>query len=203
MTVTVPPGETGTAADRRARHNFLACLGCNLTFSYKGPQGDISGRFCSVRCQAWFDAGNAPPNSPDDMLIGWRVAAGAPEIEVGSDFFTAVFGRSPVAMKRSSDGSKIACFGCGSEFESRGLRCCSDACERRHRERQDNLAAMAQVGIEPGVKRRCAKPGCAKTIPKWRNGRQVSKSTRFCSPKCSRKAKTRVDRISGDNQELP
>jgi hypothetical protein len=182
---------TGTATDRRAGHNIVPCFSRNLTFTYKGPQGDISGRFCSVRCQAFFDAGNTPPNSPDDTLIGLRVAAGGPGIEASSDFYAAVFGRPPVATKRSFDGFKIVCFGCGSEFESRGLRCCSDTCERRYRERQDNLAVMAQVGIEPTLKRRCANPGCANTIPKWRKGRQVSKSVRFCSPKCSRKAKTR------------
>jgi hypothetical protein len=191
MTAAIAAGETGTATDRRAGHNIVPCFSCNLTFTYKGPQGDISGGFCSVRCQAFFDAGNTPPNSPDDTLIGLRVAAGGPGIEASSDFYAAVFGRPPVATKRSFDGFKIVCFGCGSEFESRGLRCCSDTCERRYRERQDNLAVMAQVGIEPTLKRKCANPACANTIPKWRNGRQVSKSVRFCSPKCSRKAKTR------------
>lgn len=179
---------TGTAEDQ-ARHNIVPCFICSATFIYKGRQGDLNGRFCSMRCQDWFDAGNPPPDDTRDALIGCRVIAGPPGIEIGSDYYAAIFKRQPIAMKRSTSGFKITCVGCGKEFESRGLRCCSDKCERRHRERQDNIALMAQVGIEPAVKRRCANPGCTNTIPKWRKGRAVSKATRFCSPTCARRAK--------------
>lgn len=50
---------------------------------------------------------------------------------------------------------------------------------------------MAEAGIEPAAKRRCAV--CAAVIPAWRKGRKVSSATRFCSPKCSRRAKRLTD----------
>jgi hypothetical protein len=91
-------------------------------------------------------------------------------------------------------GSKgFDCAGCHKEFESLGLRCCSTQCERRHREQRDKLAVMAEVGVQPSAKRGCEAPGCEATIPKWRKGRKVSSATRYCSPKCARKAK----RLSG------
>jgi hypothetical protein len=166
---------------------IIPCWVCGATFLYKGRRGDLNGRFCSFRCQTFFDDGNAPPDAPADTLIGYRVIAGPGGVE--TDFYATLFGRPPIAMKRSTDGFRIACAGCGKEFESRGLRCCSDACERQHRERQGNMAVMAEVGMEPAAtKRKCAFSGCGNTIPKWRDGRRVSKATRFCSPKCSRKA---------------
>jgi hypothetical protein len=48
---------------------------------------------------------------------------------------------------------------------------------------------MAKVGMERPVKRKCEAPGCDRDIPNWRNGRRVSKATRFCSDKCSRTSK--------------
>jgi hypothetical protein len=83
----------------------------------------------------------------------------------------------------------IVCEGCHKEFHSKGLRCCSADCERRYCERQANLAIMAEVGIEPAPKRQCANPECERIIPKWRNGRRVREDTRFCSPKCAKRAK--------------
>jgi len=37
---------------------------------------------------------------------------------------------------------------------------------------------MAEVGIQPIAKRKCE--CCDAAIPKWRNGRRVSRATRFC-----------------------
>jgi hypothetical protein len=61
--------------------------------------------------------------------------------------------------------------------------------KRAYNERQTNLAAMTEAGIEPATKRRCAAPGCEATIPKWKNGRRVSSKVTFCSPKCRQRAK--------------
>jgi hypothetical protein len=149
----------------RPTYNIVPCFACGATFIYKGRRGDLNGRFCSMRCQAAYDDGFTPQS-----------AAGG---EIGG----------PIPMKRTADGFKIACACCQKEFESKGLRCCSHACERRYRERQANIALMAEVGIEPARKRPCAAPGCSSTIPKWRKGRAVSKSARFCSRVCSRRAK--------------
>ena len=92
-------------------------------------------------------------------------------------------------MKMGPSGFLINCANCGKEFDSKGSRCCSTKCERLYRDRQDNLAIMAEVGIEPAPKRQCANPECDRPIPKWRNGRKVRSDTRFCSPKCANGAK--------------
>ena len=142
------------------QHNIVPCFVCGHTFVYKGRKGDLNGRFCSMRCQEWYDAGH-PVAITDSIDCG---------------------------MKRGSKGFYIDCAGCHKEFESLGLRCGSTECERRHRERRDNLAVMAEVGVGPIAKRGCEAP-CEATIPKWRKGRKVSSATRYCSPKCARKAK--------------
>jgi hypothetical protein len=146
-------------------HNIVACFVCGYTFIYRGRRGDLSGRFCSMRCQDWYDAGNAPTA---DLKVVYRYRDGRP-------------------MRMGPKGFYIDCAHCRKEFESIGLRCCSTGCERRLNERQKNLAAMAEVGAEPATKRICERPGCGATIPKWRKGRRVSSATRFCSGKCARK----------------
>jgi hypothetical protein len=91
-------------------------------------------------------------------------------------------------MRRGPVGWIIECAGCGKEFDSRGLRCCSTDCERRYLKRCENEQLMAAVGMERPVKRKCEAPGCGRDIPNWRNGRRVSKATRFCSSRCKQAA---------------
>jgi hypothetical protein len=141
-----------------SRHNIISCFVCGYTFVFKGARRDLNGNFCSLRCQDWYDAGNAP------ISYRWR-----------DD------------MQKTAEGFKIACAHCRKGFESKGLRCCSGECERSYREREANLAVMAQAGIEAKVKRRCE--CCGAVIPTWRNGRKVSSATRFCSPKCAQKTR--------------
>jgi hypothetical protein len=81
----------------------------------------------SLRCQSAFDDGYTPPADSPDTLSGWKIVAGA---EIRADYYATLFGRTPIAMKRTSDGFKIACAGYQKEFDSTGLRCCSDKCER-------------------------------------------------------------------------
>ena len=115
------------------------------------------GRFCSSRCRSAFDAG-WPAYEPQVVNYG---------------------------MPMTRDGFAIVCAGCSKTFSSKGLRCCSTNCERNCREREQNLATMAEAGIEPSVKRKCA---CGAVIPKWLpSGRAVSASKRFCSDRCKRK----------------
>jgi hypothetical protein len=102
---------------------------------------------------------------------------------------------SSTTMTMMEKGYRIRCASCHREFESKGLRYCSPECERSHRERQENLAAMAEVGTEPPPRRRCANPECRARIPAWRNGRKVSSLTRFCSPKCARKVRAAIDLV--------
>jgi hypothetical protein len=162
-------------------YNIVACFACGGTYIYKDRRGELNGRFCSLRCQSAFDDGYTPPADPPDTLTGWKVLDSGID-DIGADYYASLFGRTPIAMKRTPNGFKVACAGCQREFESLGQRCCSDKCERRYREREANIALMAEVGVEPSTKRRCAAPGCATIIPKLRKGRKVSSSTRFCSP---------------------
>jgi hypothetical protein len=156
----------------------MACWSCGRTFSYHGRQSALNGNFCSLRCQHWYDAGN--PALHQEPTIVYRLEAPA----------RSRLGRDGRSMEMGRHGFLINCANCGQEFDSQGLRCCSTKCERAYRERQDNLAVMAEVGIEAAPKRHCANPECAETIPKWRNGRKVSSATRFCSRKCARRPKT-------------
>ena len=153
-------------ADRQREataHNIVACFVCGRTFMYRGRRGDLNSRFCSLRCQDWHDAGNEPIG--EEIVYRWR--DGRP-------------------MKKGSNGFYIDCAHCRKEFESFGLRCCSPECERGYSEREHNLAVMAEAGIEGATKRQCEV--CSAAIPKWRNGRMVSRKTRFCSPKCRKRA---------------
>src|SRR5215472_1400852 len=45
-------------ATKQSRHNIISCFSCGTTFVYRGRQADLNGRFCSMRCQDWFDDGN-------------------------------------------------------------------------------------------------------------------------------------------------
>lgn len=114
----------------------------------------------------------------------WRVSAGGDP------------GHLPQPMRMGPSGFFINCAGCDKEFESRGLRCCSKDCERRARDRQDNAKAMAEVGMEAPTKRICEAEGCGRAIPRWRNGRAVSKAARFCQPSCSDKTRRKMKKAT-------
>ena len=56
-------------------------MSCGHTFMYRGRRGDLNGRFCSMRCQAWHDAGNQPIGRSDPLSVqlrDWKVVAGPP-----------------------------------------------------------------------------------------------------------------------------
>jgi hypothetical protein len=176
----------------RQRADITSCFQCGHGMMYRGS------RFCSDRCRDFYDAGNA--GFAQDWrhlkanygIIGWRVVAGPPGIVVGSDYYKSLrgaFGKRAYQgpMRPTKAGFLILCANCQKEFESKGLRCCSDECERRYREKEDNLAVMAKIGIKPAVKRRCE--GCGAVIPKWSKGRRVSSAKRFCSNSCAQKAR--------------
>jgi hypothetical protein len=142
-----------------------------------------------MRCQDWYDAGNKALGDPDTTnLRRWKVIAGPPGLEIGSDHYTGVFGREPIPMWRGRDGFYIACKHCNEEFESKGLRCCSKECETAYRETEERRAKMKEAGIEPSNRRMCQAPACDRPIPKWKNGRQVSSKVQFCSPLCRKRA---------------
>jgi hypothetical protein len=168
--------------DRPDNHNISDCFTCGAGMVYHGR------RFCSDRCRDFFDAGNAGHGQSwlqpktDYGVSGWKVIAGP---EAGSDPYAAF---KPRDRRQGSKGVVIDCAGCAKPFDSTGLRCCSTACERRYREREENLKLVAEAGIQLAAKRPCAE--CGAPIPKWRNGRRVSSAARYCSPRCKQRAKT-------------
>ena len=148
-----------------------ACFACGRSYA-KGE-----GRFCSPRCRAAFNAG-FPPYNPNQARVlmqapSWVLAAGPPGT-VGTPYARDL----PIR----GDGCLITCKGCQREFVSKGLRCCSPECEKRYRERLEIEATMAEAGMEVAPKRRCEVCGAA--IPRWRAGKAVKKTTRFCSDRC-------------------
>src|SRR5262249_23632559 len=158
-----------------ARSQSMACFSCGRSFTYRGPRGDDSGRFCSVRCRECYDAGH-PAYDPD---------------------YASKNNPRWYNLPIGPHGFYIDCAGCGKRFDSKGLRCCSAECERRARERGDNAELMGEVGIDRPVKRKCQQ--CRGDIPNWRNGRRVSKATKFCSKRCSNVAA----RAGNGSQEPP
>jgi hypothetical protein len=169
--------------------DFDRCFSCGHGMVYSGPQGDDSGRFCSDHCRDWFDAGNRPwwenaGFSPNTYTVphlyssrGWKVVAGPPGLEISSEHY-APFQTQDYPLK---------CAGCSKPFHSKGLRCCSTECESQYRERQKNIADMAEVGMERPTKRKCDE--CGGSIPNWINGRRVQKNKRFCSSRCTQRAR--------------
>ena len=93
-------------------------------------------------------------------------------------------------MPMGRHGFLIPCAGCDKDFESKGLRCCSTACERTYRARQDTIAAMAEVEMDQPAKRKCLH--CDGAIPNWLNpgtpkAKKVPSSRKFCSANCQRR----------------
>jgi hypothetical protein len=121
-----------------------------------------------------------------------RIVAGP----LGLSSYDPVQGCRHRAIKgRGSAGWIVECLNCGAEFDSAGLRCCSVECERRYRDRNENEQLMAEAGMERPTKRKCEQ--CGGVIPNWRDGRRVKKTTRFCSPRCSKASKRAPPRSDG------
>jgi hypothetical protein len=164
----------------------IDCFLCGRSFTYREPKGDENTRFCSDRCREAYDAGRRAIEDLDPFKITkWRVIAGGNPGYLPS-----------TPMRRGKVVWYITCAGCQREFESKGLRCCSTDCERRLRERGENLALMSEVGMElTTTKPTCQE--CGRNIPVWRNGRRVPQGTKFCSPRCARRARRKAERAVG------
>jgi hypothetical protein len=177
-------------AKREAPAATATCFRCSKSFAYRGPRGDNSGRFCSDACRIEYDTPRAFTFDPFKMTR-WRVIAG------GNPGFLVA---TPMTPKPG--GWRVACRGCGKRFESHGWAYCSRDCKSVSAERMANRAAMADVGMDLPAKRRCQCPGCDNTIPVWRKGRRVSKTARFCSDKCSAKARQKTRMASGGSEAV-
>ena len=81
-------------------------------------------------------------------------------------------------VAKPRDGVPLICCGCNRTFVSKGLRCCSAACERRLHEKAANAAVLAEVGMEVPAKRKCQE--CGRDIARWtgigKQRRQVPRS---------------------------
>ena len=143
-------------SDRQAQPTAAKCYACG-----KGLVGDTSGRFCSLRCRDAFDAG-IPAYDPD---------------------YASKSNPRWYSLRIGPQGFHIDCAGCGCRFDSKGPRCCSPECKGVYRDRQGRDRLLADVPFRV-VKRKCEYEHCGRGIPNWRNGRRVSKATRFCSAKC-------------------
>jgi hypothetical protein len=153
------------------------CFSCGRSFMYRPAQGDDSGRFCSVRCREWFDAGNPayePPDFKNLYSTTWHHVAGP-----DADYM-------PRPMKMGPHGFIINCAGCQKEFDSRGLRCCSPACEKEARRKEELEKELKDYPFR-SAKRPCQH--CGGPIPNWRAGRRVSSRARFCTEKCGQKSR--------------
>ena len=168
---------------------------CGRPFMPRPSTGDDNThRFCSPWCREAFDNG-FPPYDPDHFrelartsdTSNFRVVAGP----TGVTSYDTLQDSNQVSRgikRRGSTGWVIECFNCGKEFDScEGFRCCRSECERRCRNRSENHELMSKVGMDGPIKSKCHE--CGGNIPNWRNGRRVSKATRFCSDRCSRASK--------------
>jgi hypothetical protein len=195
-------------AGKPEREIVPTCFARRRGYIYRGPNGDDSGRFCSDRCRNAYDAGwpvfDPEIHEPDRRRADWvplaesRVVAGPPSLKPGRvyDPLAGSCQLSRGIKRRGTHGWIIECFGCGRDFDSKGLRCCSAMCERAYRKREENKAIVSEVGMELPSKRKCAE--CGGDIPNWRKAKagrnkgkavKVSSKTRFCSDRCSANAR--------------
>jgi hypothetical protein len=175
-----------------ARTKASECFACGRSFLPQPSTGDNNTHaLCSTRCREAYDGGwpayNSNKMDVDAPMSTCRVLTGPPDV-TSYDPLQGSKRLSRGIKRRGSAGWVIECFGCGKEFDSTGLRCCSTDCERRYLKRGENEQLMAAVGMERPVKRKCEAPGCGRDIPNWRNGKRVSKATRFCSSRCKQAA---------------
>ena len=162
-------------AERPSRPTTAECFACGRSYMSRKPRDDDDNtRFCSKRCQDAYDNGlpTYDPHYASKSNPRWYRAGGKP-------------------LVMGKHGFLIPCASCGKTFDSKGLRCCSAKCERSLGERQEVCRLKDEAGItfesKMGPKAKCQ--DCGGDIPRWRNGRKVPKSTRFCSPKCARNAR--------------
>jgi hypothetical protein len=188
------------------------CFACGRSMLHRPTDGDDNSRFCSIRCQEAYYVVGLPPHEavaeqfkklsqlPFTASSNLRVVASAPGL-TSFDPFKGSKQLSRGIRRRGSSGWVIECFGCAAEFDSRGSRCCSAECERRYREHRENEQLMAEASMERSTKRKCEH--CGRNLPVWRNGRRVSKATRFCSDRCQwrhAKASKKPNQVSKDSR---
>ena len=92
------------------RTNAPECFACGRSMVRRATDGDNNSRFCSIRCQAAYDAGLPAHHSSkvdvfDVPLSAWRVVAGPPGVEIGSQHYAPIIEAVERRRKRSARGS--------------------------------------------------------------------------------------------------
>jgi len=146
------------------------CFLCGRSFWHSKAE---NGRFCSARCQGFYDAGSRKIEF-DSFAARYRVVAGDDP------------GRLPEPMKRGPRGWFVPCRHCGAEFESMGLAYCSEKCRFDGHQNAVNSDILAEVDMEAIPKKTCEV--CARKLPRWKGGKRVRSNQRFCSSRCQRRA---------------
>jgi hypothetical protein len=133
------------------------CYACGRPLIPQPSTGDDNTHaFCSARCREAYEAG-FPAYDPDQFrelartfdTSKFRVVARPPDVTT----YNPLQGSERLSRgikRRGSAGWVIECFGCGKEFHSEGLRCCSAKCERDCRRRFAGniwLTAARQVAL--------------------------------------------------------
>jgi hypothetical protein len=152
------------AVKAKPKYKPTLCHACGRSYVYRAPFGDDSGRFCSTRCREAYDAGSPAydPDYADKENPRWY------DLSIGPRGFF------------------IDCAGCRRSFISIGLRCCSEACERKVCNREDGKIAKT---------RGCA--FCGRRIPKARGNH-----AKFCKDDC-RAANRRKTREMATDSPTP
>ena len=76
-------------------HNIIACFTCGHTFICVGRAGELNGRFCSMPCQDWHDAGRpsvlnstAQISRADGVPVAdWKVVVGPRNLVLGASYY--------------------------------------------------------------------------------------------------------------------
>jgi hypothetical protein len=67
----------------------IDCFGCGRSFTYRGPKGDDSGRFCGATCRNAYDNGFRRQHVDVFSIspLDWKVRTGPLEVEVGAQYY--------------------------------------------------------------------------------------------------------------------
>jgi hypothetical protein len=99
-----------------SRRNIIECFTCGYTFMYAAGAGARNGRFCSTRCQDWYDADNPTvlgaaeqkARYSDIPLECWKVVAGPPDLEAGSSYYAEFLAEASKGASRRRPGKRPA-----------------------------------------------------------------------------------------------
>jgi hypothetical protein len=108
--------------EREEKPDAPHCHACGRPYLYRPPPpdgDDSSRRFCSARCResyddglpAWSGVAEKEGHRWTPSLTGWRIIAGPPQVEIGSNPWEQFVNRSPkrprLRRKKRTDGQLV------------------------------------------------------------------------------------------------